>query len=234
MSKLETLRKKIEFKLEAKEKDNKTVIYMYGDIVDEEPRDYFTNEPLSGEYIYPAQVRDLVEQAQNDELELHINSYGGSVFASVAIFNFLRNSGKQITTYIDGLAASGASIIAMAGDKIIMPANTQLMIHKASSFGFGNAKALRKAADILETIDKTVVTETYIARFKGTAEELENLLEDETWLSAREAYDYGLCDVLVELDTAPEDEPQAQTQAMTDKEFDNARKFFKNLSTIKF
>lgn len=139
------------------------------------------------------EIRRKLNGIEAQEIHVHINSPGGDVFDSIAIHNLLKNHKAKITIHIDGLAASGASLIAMAGDKIIMPKNTMLMIHNAWTYTAGNAKALRKVADDLDKID-TSVTETYMSRFVGEREELKQLLSDETFLTAEEALALGLCD----------------------------------------
>ena len=157
-------RKPINFKLEAKKEGDVTKVYLYGDIVDEQPVNPWTGEQLKGDYIFPEKVRQLLESVETGDIELHINSYGGSVFASVAIYSYIKEMDKNVTCYIDGVAASGASLIAVAGDKLIMPANTMLMVHRASGFCWGNCVDMRKVADILEEIDNSTVVESYLAK----------------------------------------------------------------------
>lgn len=131
------------------------------------------------------------------EIHVHINSPGGDVFDSIAIHNQLKNHKAKIIIHIDGLAASGASLIAMAGDVIIMPSNTMMMIHRAWTFAAGNAEKLRKVATDLEKIDSSV-TKTYMNRFVGEQEELEKLLAEESFLTADECLALGLCDEIAE------------------------------------
>ena len=219
-------KKKIDFRLEAKSipNEDKAVVYLYGDIVDERPTDWWTGEELSGDYIIPGEVRTLFEGISENNIELHINSYGGSVFASVSIFNYLKQLNKNITTINDGICASGASLIFMAGNKAIMPANTMLMIHRASTYGWGNCNDLREVADTLEKLDNSTVLETYKTKFKGTDEELMNLIDSETWLSAKEALEYGLCDEVIELSPLKVEESQEE---ITNKGINFMRNFAK-------
>lgn len=187
------MKKKIDFRLEVVKKDEKAVVYLAGDIVDERPLDWWTGEPKEGDYITPKEVREIFEKIEEDEIELHINSYGGSVFASISIFNYLQSLGKNITTINDGICASGASLIFMVGDSRIMPENTMLMIHRASTFAWGNCNELREQADILEKLDNSTVMVNYKAHFNGTDEELMELIDKETWLSADECLEKGFC-----------------------------------------
>lgn len=132
-----------------------------------------------------------------DTIHVHINSGGGNAFEGVAIGNFLKNHPAKIIVHVDGYAASAASVIAMAGDEIIMPSNTMLMIHQASTFMYGNADELVKVANDLRKID-TALRQSYKPRFVGTDEELEAMLKEETWLTADEAVALGLADEVVE------------------------------------
>lgn len=220
-------KQKIDFRLEAKKKDKETtVVYLYGDIVDERPRSWWSGEEIEGDFIIPADVRKVFDEVETKDIELHINSYGGSVFASVSIFNHIRALDKNVTVYIDGLAASGASLIAMAGSKLVMPKNTTMMIHRASSFAWGNCNDLRKVADTLEKLDNATVFETYKAKFKGTDEELKNLIDTETWLTADECFENGLCDEVVELSNK-------EDKQVKKEEINNAIKFMSNFANLK-
>lgn len=202
------MKKKIDFRLEVVKKDEKAVVYLAGDIVDERPLDWWTGEPMEGDYITPKEVREIFEKIEEDEIELHINSYGGSVFASISIFNYLQSLDKNITTINDGICASGASLIFMVGDVRIMPENTMLMIHRASTFAWGNCNELREQADILEKLDNSTVMANYKNHFKGTDDELMELIDKETWLSAEECLEKGFCTEVKKLAEPKEDSAQ--------------------------
>ncbi len=202
------MKKKIDFRLEVVKKDEKAVVYLAGDIVDERPLDWWTGEPMEGDYITPKEVREIFEKIDEDDIELHINSYGGSVFASISIFNYLKSLGKSITTINDGICASGASLIFMVGDERIMPENTMLMIHRASTFAWGNCNELREQADILEKLDNSTVMANYKNHFKGTDEELMELIDKETWLSAEECLEKGFCTEIKKLAEPKQDSTQ--------------------------
>ncbi|WP_373738526.1 head maturation protease, ClpP-related [Jeotgalibaca porci] len=144
-------------------------------------------------------------------IDVYINSYGGDMFESIAIKNYLMRRPEKIVTHIDGIAASGGSIIAMAGEKIIMPKDTEMMIHNPWTIGYGNADDFRKLADELDTANETV-QETYMNHFTGERETLIELLEAETWLTAEEALSYGLAtEVTEQAKTKPEPEPESET-----------------------
>lgn len=126
-------------------------------------------------------------------IELYVNSPGGDVFESIAIHNLLKNHPAEIHAHIDGIAASGMSLIVMAANKIYMPTNAMLMIHKASTVAYGNEEGFKKIAEDLSKIDESV-TQTYLERFNGDKATLIQLLADETYLTAEESLAYGLCD----------------------------------------
>lgn len=138
---------------------------------------------------------DLKALGDVDVINLHINSPGGSVFEGISIFNQLKQNKATINVYVDGLAASIASVIAMAGDTIFVPENAMLMIHNPWTYCVGNSSELRKQADDLDRIAESSVT-TYLAKSNGkiTEEKLRQLLDEETWLSASESVEYGLAD----------------------------------------
>lgn len=164
-------------------------LYIYGDIVSWQ----YDNDDTSANSF----KRDLDALGDIGRLNLYINSPGGNVFEGVAIGSMLKRHKAYVTVYIDALAASIASVIAMAGDEIRMPRNAMMMIHKPWNVVAGNAVELRKAADDLDRIGVSV-EESYLAKVgdKLTPEKLTGLLVAESWLSAQECLDYGLCDVI--------------------------------------
>lgn len=125
------------------------------------------------------------------ELEIHINSPGGDVFAGMTIYNIIKRKGVLTTVYVDGLAASIASVIAMAGDEIIVPENATLMIHKAWTMMSGNADDLRKQAEELDRIDGQIA-DIYAGKCGKKAEDMLALMEAETWMTGAEAKELGL------------------------------------------
>lgn len=125
------------------------------------------------------------------EINVRINSAGGSVFDGVAMYNTLRNNGARIVVDIDGLAASIASVFAMAGDEIRMAGNALMMIHDPWGVFAGNAADLRKQADLLDTVRGTLV-DTYMTRASASRSDIEQMMTDETWMTADEALGHGL------------------------------------------
>ena len=148
-------------------------------------------------------LKDINSLGNIKTLNVFINSPGGSVFEGISIKNMLERQklkGCFINVVIDGLAASIASVIAMAGDKITMPENALMMIHRASCGCMGNADDFAKQIEVLNKID-LVLTNTYVTRSNGllTEEDVTNMFNSgDTWLTAQEAKDFGLCDEITE------------------------------------
>lgn len=123
-------------------------------------------------------------------INLSINSGGGSVFDGIAIYNMLKSHKATVDVYVEGLAASIASVIAMAGDTITMRSGSMLMIHRPFTMLQGNAEEMRKAADTLEKMGDNIVN-IYSDRTGIQAEKIQQIMSDETWLSAEEAVEQG-------------------------------------------
>lgn len=133
-------------------------------------------------------------------LNVYINSPGGDVFEGNAIYNLLTRKAKKcaVNVYVDGMAASIASVIAMAGTKIIMPNNAMMMVHNVWAYTWGNAAELREVADTLDKIN-TSTKQAYLNKAGGKLDEetLTGLMDQESWLSAQDCLDYGLCDEVI-------------------------------------
>lgn len=131
------------------------------------------------------------------KVTLRLNSPGGDVFDSLAIYNVIKRHPGEVSATIDGLAASGASVVAMAADKIAMPENAFMMIHKVSGGVIGNADDMRDFADAMDKFDSGLVA-TYAARTGQSIEKITEMLADETWLTAAEAKELGFADEVIE------------------------------------
>lgn len=183
MSKIE--KTKIKTKLQVvNQAEDEVVLYLYGTIAESS---WWDEDVISA-----SNVRDSLKEIKGKNLRVHLNSGGGDVFESITIHNLLKQFDGQVTIFVDGLAGSGASIIAMAGDEVVMPSNSMMMIHKASTYAYGNSTEIRKIADDLEKID-TSVRESYKSKFVGEEEELIDLIAEETWLTAEECLAFGFC-----------------------------------------
>lgn len=175
--------------------------FWYGDIIESETSaKYFKNE--------------LAKYPNAAQINIYINSQGGSVFEGTAIYNQLKRHPAHKTVYIDGFACSVASVIAMAGDEVIMPKNTMMMIHKMAWGVFGNSKELRKGADDLDVINDTG-RKAYLMKAgeKLSEEKLIEMMEVETWLSAEQCIEYGLADKYAEKDADMEKAKQMLQKA---------------------
>ena len=136
---------------------------------------------------------DLKALGDVSVLDIYINSPGGSVFDGVSIYNVLvRHKARKVVT-IDGLAASIASVIAMAGDEIAIAENGMMMIHDPWGIAAGGPDDFRRMADMLDKV-KTTILDTYVRRTGGDRDEIERLMSAETWMTASEACEMGFCD----------------------------------------
>lgn len=175
--------------------DNEAEICFYGDINSDsmgEWSKYFPDDKC------PSDIKEFFDQLSDDveKIHVHINSGGGSVFGGIAIYNLLKNHKAEIIVHVDALAASIASVIAMAGDKIIIPKNAQLMIHKPMALVSGNADEMRKEADVLDGCQKVILS-TYMDHVKEgvTEKTINDLINAETWLNGEECQEYFNFDV---------------------------------------
>ncbi|PTH60477.1 Clp protease ClpP [Staphylococcus arlettae] len=156
---------------------------------------FIDNVTVEGMTISPQTIKDqLNAMGDVDEVVVNINSNGGDVFSGVAIYNMLRRQDAHITVNIDGLAASIASVIAMAGDTVNMPGNAMLMFHNAWTEVAGDSNTFKKQADSLERIN-SVVFNSYVDKSPEIDHALlQQYMDDETWFTAKEAKDLGLID----------------------------------------
>ncbi len=180
--------------------ENTLDLYLYGD-VEGDGWDWWTDEIIESETSANHFREELEKYPNAVQINLYINSYGGSVFEGTAIYNQLKRHPAHKTVYVDGFACSIASVIAMAGDEIVMPKNTMMMIHNAWMGAVGNAAELRKAADDLETIN-AAGRQAYLLKAGGKLDEgtLAAMMDAETWLTAEECIRYGLADRFAEED----------------------------------
>lgn len=162
--------------------------------------DIYIYDPIGGDFwsegVTAKQfTKDLNALSNVKTINLHINSPGGSVFEALAIYNALKEHPANVITNIDGLAASAATFIALAGDTVVMAENAMFMIHNPWSMMAGDAEDLRKEADVLDKLRESMAS-IYMGRFSGTEEELIAALDAETWYSAEEAMNAGFIDVI--------------------------------------
>lgn len=170
-------------------------ISVKGPIIDNDDQwiyDYFEVEATS-----PKKVIDLINQAKdNEDLEVEINSGGGSVFAGSEIYTALKSYGGKVITKVVGLAASVASVIAMAGDSILISPTGQIMIHNASGGFGGDYRDMEKGAEILKNVNSTI-SNAYRIKTGLSNEELLEMMNEETWLTPQQALEKKFVDEIM-------------------------------------
>lgn len=173
-------------------------LYIYSEVIGDS-YDWWTNQTIQSETSAKYFREALTDAGQIDYINIYINSIGGSVIEGNAIYSQLKRHPAQKTVYIDGYACSVASLIAMAGDKVIMPRNTAMFIHNMSDYCFGNSSAMRKKADDLDTLMEAD-RQAYLQKTgdKLSEDELIKMLDAETWLTAEQCIEYGLADEYAE------------------------------------
>lgn len=144
-------------------------------------------------WIEAMDVIRALDQITENKILVRINSPGGDVMDGNAIFNALRDHHAKVETRVEGLAASIASVIALAGDKVVMQENAFMMIHNSWTFAMGGAADLEHTAAVLRKIDDNLIA-TYKAKTGLSAEELSAMTDAETWMTADEAVDFGFAD----------------------------------------
>ncbi|EEP91810.1 ClpP-like prohead protease/major capsid protein fusion protein [Yersinia kristensenii] len=158
-----------------------------------------------------------------DHINLRIHSPGGDVFEGIAIYNLLNSHPASKTVYIDGLAASMASVIAMVGNPVIMPENAMMMIHKPWGITGGDANDMRDYADLLDKVEGVLIP-SYAKKTGKTPEELAVMLGEETWLTAQECVEHGFADQLL-----PSMQAMARINSKRIEEFDSMPASLKNM-----
>jgi ATP-dependent Clp protease protease subunit len=165
---------------------------------------YITDEKWYEEDITPLEFKKEMDKLKNKKkIDLRVNSGGGGVFAGNTIYNILKSHSAKITAYVDGVAASIASVIIMAADKIIIPKNGMIMIHNPWSIAIGDANNFRKEAEMLDKV-KTAIISTYMSRSKASEADVVAMMNEETWMTGEEAVTFGFADEL-----APESKVKA-------------------------
>lgn len=173
-----------QFKNEA----GRTVVYLYGTI----GKDWWDEESENTAKEFSKRLDELTPKP----IDIRIDSCGGDVYEGFAIASAIQRYEGDTTVYVDGLAASAASYIAVMADKVVMNDYAQLMIHDAWTWTSGNAESLRAMAERLDALDGQIAT--IIAGRSGMeAEEVRSLMDAETWFSAEEAKEKGLCDEVI-------------------------------------
>lgn len=143
-------------------------------------------------------IRELDKYKNKDAINVYINSTGGSVFAACGIYNKLKRCKSKINCYVDGIAASAATIILMAADIVYMPVNSLLMIHDPTTIlnGNYNKEELKSNTQALDKIKESII-ESYLSKVKISKEELYEMMSKETWITAKDAAEMGFADIVL-------------------------------------
>ena len=182
------------------EADNSAEINMYGEVVATRPTDWWTGEPVPGDFIVLDEfLHDLDELATKDNITIHINSVGGDFYAGLAIYNRLRGLKANVTTINDSLAASAGSIILQAGNTRKVRAASNTMVHGVLGllFGYYNVQDLKGVIKQFEASNKALVN-AYVEAGGQDPEKVKSYIDKETWLTGQEAVDAGFADEVVE------------------------------------
>lgn len=163
--------------------------YVYGEIVDEKMPDFWTGD-ISSTEVDPNELKDELEEAERlgiRDLNLYVNSPGGSVVATSAIMSqikrYKQKTGARVHSYIDGLAASAASFLALVADDINIYSTSILMIHKPLLLSYGNADDLQRDINLLNSIEDNTIIPAYMSKAKVDESEIKSLMADETWFN---------------------------------------------------
>lgn len=187
-------------------------LYIYSDVVG----DYvdWSGETVESETSSNTFQKKIDGYGELDNINIYINSFGGSCKEGHAIYNILMRNKAYKTVYVDGFACSVASIIAMAGNKVVMPKNTVMVVHEAWNYVGGNADKLRKEADALDVMNSAFIN-AYLnkAGNKVTKEQVAKLLKEETTLSAEQCVEIGFADEFAEYDVDMNEAKEALEKA---------------------
>ena len=195
---------------------NHTDMNMYGEVVETRPVDWWTGEPIGGDFIILDEfLRDLDTMAEMDSITIHLNSVGGDAFASIAIHNRLRALKADKTVIVDGVAMSGGSLIMCAADHVQANPSSLIMAHQCWTYLFDrvNADDLTAQAEQLAAIDRSQA-EIYVAKTGKTMDEVLEIMRGERYMTGREAMELGFVDELVDANVNPEISVSADHRTM--------------------
>jgi ATP-dependent Clp endopeptidase proteolytic subunit ClpP len=183
-------------------------IYVNGTIVDSD--DAWIYDLFGIENVSPTKIKDALKEADGNDVDIFINSGGGSVFAGSEIYSMIQRYRGNVTIHVTGLAASAASVIACAG-KCLMAPTAQMMVHNVSSYGSGDYKNFDKMSEILKKANEAIAA-AYVQKSGMSMQDALELMDVETWLTAKDALEYGLIDGIEENQNANK---QAESNDLT-------------------
>lgn len=171
--------------------DEEAELRISGEIASDD--DTWIMEFLGVDYITPNAFREELAQYKGKNLTVWIDSWGGDVFAAAGIYNALKEHKGKVTVKVDGKAVSAASIIAMAGDEVLMSPVSMMMIHNPLTGAYGEAKDLRKAADVLDEVKEAIIN-AYQLKTGLSRNKISRLMDEVTWMNAKKAVAEGFAD----------------------------------------
>ena len=174
-----------------------------------------------GDEITPKAFRAELEEDTGD-ITVWICSPGGNVFAAAEIYTMLREYPGTVTVKIDSIAASAASVVAMAGDRVLMSPTGMLMIHDPSTIAIANSEAMRKASEVLNEVKESIIN-AYMAKTGLSHARIANLLSNETWMNAKKAVELGFADGILFEDADSDDGPVEEEDAGEDNDEESLR-----------
>lgn len=192
------------YSLETNEAEKKAELTIFGDI---------TSFPWLESDVSSYSLSQRLQGLDVDQIDVHINSYGGEVAEALAIYNTLKRHSASVTTYVDGFACSAATVIFMAGDRRIMSQVGNFLVHPASVYTAGNAEQLRKEADNLDAITEQSIT-AYMQALTKSREELIDLMSQERFLKPSEVLEWGFA---TEIEDQDDDDDEKATQSVRKK-----------------
>jgi len=177
-------------------------------------------ESFWGDEVTPKAFRDEL-YAEEGDVTIWVNSPGGNVFAAAEIYTMVRDYPGNVTVKIDAIAASAASVVAMAGDRVMISPVGLIMVHDPMTIAMGNAKAMEKAISTLTEVKESIIN-AYVAKTGLSRNKIAKLMSDETWMNARKAVELGFADEIMFDDkkSEPEAEPDEQEDGDADGDDD--------------
>lgn len=202
------------FNVKHDEEENKTEITIYGVIGDSWWSDSFSANDID----------KALNEAGDNDIIINLNSPGGDAFDGIAIYNRLKRHKGKVTVIVDGWAASAASVIAMAGDEVVMGLGSMMMIHEAWTLVIGSKTDMRKEADVLEELENGIIN-IYKTKANISQEEIREKVDAETWMSANTAVELGFAD---KVEGEEESEEVEEVEIRTDDEKEEILNELKN------
>lgn len=187
--------KKFKF-LNIEVKEDIAEISVNGEIVDDEDKEMYEYFGIGNNVASPSSFKADLKECEGKPIKLYVDSVGGNVFAASSMYTALLEYKNNITAIITGVAASAASFLVMAANKVIISPTAQFMIHNPSTCAIGNQHDMRHAADVLDSIKESIIN-AYENKTHKSREEISQLMDDETWMDASKALELGFVDEIL-------------------------------------